>query len=216
MPRSPRARRAYHHGDLRRSLVASATRLLDRHGPQGVTLRGAARQAGVSQAAPYRHFASKEALLAAVAAEAFLALKEACAAAVAADPGDPIHRLEIVAITYVRFAVDHPARYRLMWAPTPRGRDHPVLADAARSSGEPLLLALLECLPPATRSEAPVERLFVLWSLLHGLTGLVLDEQLPHEVLERVPVEELVRRALQVTLDGLLAPAPGRRKAGAG
>lgn len=216
MPRSPRARRAYHHGDLRRSLVAAATRLLDRHGPQGVTLRGAARQAGVSQAAPYRHFAGKEALLAAVAAEAFLALKEACAAAVASDPGDPIHRLEIVAITYVRFAVDHPARYRLMWAPTPRGRDHPVLADAARSSGEPLLLALLECLPPATRSEAPVERLFVLWSLLHGLTGLVLDEQLPHEVLERVPVEELVRRALQVSLDGLLAPAPGRRKAGAG
>jgi hypothetical protein len=61
-----------------------------------------------------------------------------------------------------------------------------------------------------------VERLFVLWSLLHGLTGLVLDEQLPHEVLERVPVEELVRRALQVTLAGLLAPDPGRRKAGAG
>jgi AcrR family transcriptional regulator len=196
--------------------VAAATRLLDRHGPQGVTLRGAARQAGVSQAAPYRHFASKEALLAAVAAEAFLALKEACATAVAADPGDPIHRLEIVAITYVRFAVDHPARYRLMWAPTPRGRDHPALADAARTSGEPLFRVILECLPPGMGSETLVERLFVLWSLLHGLTGLVLDEQLPHEVLERVPVEGLVRRALQVALDGLLAPASGRRKAGAG
>jgi AcrR family transcriptional regulator len=167
----------------------------------------------VSQAAPYRHFASKEALLAAVAAESFLALKEACGAAVASDPGDPIHRLEVVAVGYVRFAVDHPARYRLMWAPTPRGRDHPVLAEAARSTGQPLLLALLECMPPETRSEAPVERLFVLWSLLHGIAGLLLDEQLPHEVLERVPVDDLVRRALQVALDGLLGPAGASRRA---
>ncbi len=198
--------------------MAAATRLLDRHGPHGVTLRGAARQAGVSQAAPYRHFASKEALLAAVAAEAFLALKEACTAAVAADPGDPVHRLEVVAVAYVRFAVEHPARYRLMWAPTPRGRDHPVLAEAARATGEPLLLALLACLPPATISEAPMERLFVLWSLLHGIAGLLLDEQLPHEVLERVPVDDLVRRSMQVALDGLLGPvrAPrGARRAGA-
>ena len=89
-------------------------------------------------------------------------------------------------------------------------------ADAARTSGEPLFRVILECLPPTMDSEALVERLFVLWSLLHGLTGLVLDEQLPHEVLERVPVEGLVRRALQVALDGLLAPASGRRKAGAG
>ena len=216
--RAPRARRTYHHGDLRRSLVAAATRLLDGHGAQGVTLRGAARQAGVSQAAPYRHFASKEALLAAVAAEAFDALKEACSAAVAADPGDPVHRLEVVAVTYVRFAVQHPARYRLMWAPTPRGRDHPVLAQAARSTGEPLLLALIECMPPGLASEAPVERLFVLWSLLHGIAGLLLDEQLPHELLARVPVDALVRRSLQVALDGLLGPVRtprGARKSGA-
>src|SRR4029450_4246680 len=105
-------------------------------------------------------------------------------------PLDTPRRLEAVATAYVRFAVDHPARYRLMWAPTPRGRDHPVLAEAARSTGPPLLLALLECLPSETRSEAPVERLFVLWSLLHGIAGLLLDEQLPPEVLERVPVDE--------------------------
>jgi AcrR family transcriptional regulator len=127
--------RSYHHGDLRRSLVAAATKLLDRHGPHGRDAAGAARQAGVSQAAPYRHFASKEALLAAIAAEAFVALRKACVAAVQADPGDPVHRLEVVAVAYVRFAVEHPARYRLMWAPTPRGRDHPVLAEAARATG---------------------------------------------------------------------------------
>lgn len=213
MARTARPRRTYHHGDLRRSLVAAATKLLDRHGPMGVTLREAARQAGVSQAAPYRHFASKEALLAAVAAEAFLALKEACAAAVAADPGDAVHTLEVVAVGYVRFAVEHPARYRLMWAPTPRGRDHPTLAAAARATGEPLLAALKACLPPGEAAEPAVQRLFVLWALLHGVAGLILDEQLPHEVLEQIPVDALVRAAMQVARDGLLAPVGAGRSA---
>lgn len=211
--RTPRTRRTYHHGDLPRGLVAAATRLLDERGSTGVTLREAARQAGVSQAAPYRHFASKEELLAAVAAEAFLALKAACAAAVEADPGDAAHRLEVVAVAYVRFAVEHPARYRLMWAPTPRGRDHPTLAAAARATGEPLLGALRACLPPGEAGEPAVQRLFVLWSLLHGIAGLVLDEQIPHEVLETVPVEALVRAALQVARDGLLAPIGAPREA---
>lgn len=216
MPRprrgGPRARRTYHHGDLRRSLVAAATRLLDRHGALGVTLREAARQAGVSQAAPYRHFASKEALLAAVAAEAFLALKEACATAVAADPGDPAHQLEVVAVAYVRFAVEHPARYRLMWAPTPRGRDHPMLAEAARSTGEPLLAALKACLPPGEAAEPAVQRLFVLWALLHGVAGLILDEQLPHEVLETVSLDALVQTAMRVAREGLLGPIGAPRE----
>lgn len=206
MARAARTRRAYHHGDLRRSLIAAATRLLDKHGPAGVTLREAARQAGVSPAAPYRHFAGKEALLAAVAAETFLALKEACAAAVQADPGEPLHRLEVVAVAYVRFAVEHPARYRLMWAPTPRGRDHPVLAEAARATGEPLLAALKACLPAGEAAEPAVQRLFVLWALLHGVAGLILDEQLPHEILETISVEALVLAAMRVAREGLLAP----------
>ena len=211
--RPVRARRSYHHGDLRRSLVAAATKLLDRHGPHGVTLREAARQAGVSQAAPYRHFPSKEALLAAIAAEAFVALREACVVAVQADPGDPVHRLEVVAVAYVRFAVEHPARYRLMWAPTPRGRDHPVLAEAARATGEPLLAALRECLPAGDAAEPAVQRLFVLWALLHGVAGLILDEQLPHDVLQTVSLEALVLAAMRVAREGLLGPIGAPREA---
>jgi AcrR family transcriptional regulator len=211
--RVARTRSTYHHGDLRRSMVAAATRLLDRHGPAGVTLRGAARLAGVSQAAPYRHFAGKEALLAAVAAEAFLALKDSCAAAVEADPGDAVHRLDVVAVAYVRYAVEHPARYRLMWAPSPRGRDHPVLAEAARTTADPLLVALSACLPEGAIGDSTMQRLFVLWSLLHGIAGLILDEQVPHEVLETVSLEALVQTAMQVARDGLLTPATAPRDA---
>src|SRR5215813_10430287 len=65
------SRTAYHHGDLRRALLDATLRLVEEHGPQGFTLRAAARAAGVSPGAPYHHFADKDALLAAVAEEGF-------------------------------------------------------------------------------------------------------------------------------------------------
>jgi len=206
VPRSPRARRAYHHGDLRRALVAAATAQLDRHGPLGVTLRGAARAAGVSQTAPYRHFASKEALLAAVAESAFRALRRACDAAARATAGEPpAVRLDAVATAYVRFALGHPARYRLMWAPRPRGRDYPDLQAAAGDAGVALgeTLASWETAGPAS-GDRFVERLFVTWSLLHGLAGLLLDEQVPRDVVRRVPTDGLVRTAMRVLREGIL------------
>jgi AcrR family transcriptional regulator len=206
VPRSPRARRAYHHGDLRRALVAAATAQLDRQGPLGVTLRGAARAAGVSQAAPYRHFASKEALLAAVAESAFRALRRACEVAARATAGAaPAVRLDAVATAYVRFALGHPARYRLMWAPRPRGRDYPDLQASASGAGFALGEALASWGAPGPASgERFVERFFVTWSLLHGLVGLLLDEQLPRDVVRRVPPDALVRTAMRVLREGIL------------
>ena len=72
-----RRRKTYHHGNLRRALLDGALRLVEDQGAEALTLRAAARRAGVSQAAPYRHFADKQALLAAVAEEGFRALTEA-------------------------------------------------------------------------------------------------------------------------------------------
>jgi len=100
--------------DLRRALDPAATDLLAAHGPDGVTLRGAARAAGVSQAAPYRHFDSKEALLAAVAAEGFQAMGRALAAAPAAEGSDPVQHLRALAVCYIRFVIENPAYYRLI------------------------------------------------------------------------------------------------------
>ncbi len=207
--RPARARRAYHHGDLRRALVAAATAQLDRAGPLGVTLRGAAREAGVSQAAPYRHFASKEALLAAVAESAFAGLRRACEAATRATATrDPAARLDAVATAYVRFALGHPARYRLMWAPRPRGRDYPGLQSAAGAAGFALGEVLAASSGPAeTSGDRFVERLFVVWSLLHGLVGLLLDEQLPREVVRRFPTDALVRTATRILREGLVPPS---------
>ena len=203
MPRRAR-RRTYHHGDLRRALVSEATELVAAHGPHNVTLREVARRVGVSQAAPYRHFASKEALLAAVAEESFAALTRALAAGRDAGGRDAAEQLRGLARAYVQFAVEHPSDYRLMWSPIPRGKSHPGLRARAGESAAVLFDAVEGLTSGEEKPDGRVRPLAtVVWALLHGLAGLVIDEQLPSEVRERVPLETLANVAMDVLLDGL-------------
>src|SRR5262245_57949686 len=117
----------YHHGNLKAELLAAASALLDEGGAGAVSLRAAARRAGVSATAPYRHFADKEVLLAAVAAEGFRAFGAALTAA-ASNPTP----LAAMGLAYVRFALAHRGLFRLMFGPGIPDRDrHPELAAAA-------------------------------------------------------------------------------------
>src|SRR5512138_2569100 len=109
--RRPRRRLVYHHGDLRRALVEAALDLVRMRGPEGFTLREAARRVGVSQTAPYRHFETKEALLAAVAEEGFRALHHRLAEAAASAGPDPLERLRAQGIASFEFYVAEPARF---------------------------------------------------------------------------------------------------------
>lgn len=108
---------AYHHGNLRQSLVDAALTLIASHGPETFTLRQAARAAGVSPAAPYRHFVDKTELLAAVASQGF----ERIAAAIEhelADAGDDVlTRLQAEGWAYMDFALANPALFRAMHTP---------------------------------------------------------------------------------------------------
>src|SRR4051794_27635084 len=125
------AMKPYHHGDLQRALVDAAVALLAEGGAAAVTLREVARRAGVTHAAPYRHFADKAALLAAVAEEGFRALHDAVARAGAEAPDDPLARLAASGQAYLRFAMSHPAHYRVMFGPDVAAREHPELEGAA-------------------------------------------------------------------------------------
>src|SRR5438132_8076471 len=112
--RPPKA--AYHHGDLARALVQAAHRLIEQGDSPRLTLREAAQAAGVSAAAPYRHFADREALLAAVLAGGFRELARRTDEARRAAP-DPMSAVLGVGLAYVAFAGDHPRTYRLMFGP---------------------------------------------------------------------------------------------------
>src|SRR5215467_5021752 len=107
----------YHHGDLRRALIETALTMVTEEGAWTFTLREVARRAGVSHAAPYNHFNDKAALLAEVAAMGFQALRERMAAASGAHPRSARQAMLSIAATYVRFGVEQPAHYRLMFGP---------------------------------------------------------------------------------------------------
>jgi AcrR family transcriptional regulator len=113
--RRPPRKSAYHHGDLRTALIRSAAALVNDRGLAGVSLREVARRAGVSHAAPYHHFSSKESLLAALAAEGFADLDAALARAESRAGADPRARLEALGVAYVRFALAKPEMFRAMF-----------------------------------------------------------------------------------------------------
>src|SRR6202171_5565190 len=122
----------YHHGDLRAALVRAAMELLEESGETALSLRAVARGAGVSPAAPYRHYADREALVSAVAAVGYRELAQRLAAA-HPSPSPP-DQLASVAVAYVQFALERPALFRIMFGePCDRDNDERVAATAAVS-----------------------------------------------------------------------------------
>src|SRR3954447_18592844 len=106
--------KSYHHGDLRRVLVEAALRLAAEGGPDDVSVREAARRAGVSAGAPFRHFASRDALMTAVAEEAQRRFHAEIAAALAQVPGDePLQQFRQMGRAYLRWALRNPAHFEI-------------------------------------------------------------------------------------------------------
>jgi AcrR family transcriptional regulator len=170
----------YHHGDLRKALIDAALRALDHQRVEDLSLRALGRELGVSVRAPYRHFETKEELLAAVAVEGFRAFAEQLKGRLAeAEPG-PLARLRTVAETYVLFAVERPAAFRVMYAPYATVHESaPELvqarADAHRASQEIIRQGQAEGL---LREGDPMHIALVLWSSMHGLAVLLTEGQL--------------------------------------
>lgn len=169
-------RRSYHHGNLHNALVERAIALLEGgERPADLSVRSLAADLGVSPAAPYRHFASHEALLAAIAARGFERLD------VALEPagGD----LEALGAAYLEFAVAHPQLYRAMFAlPRDRAAGDPALATASNRAYERLRSAV-ECRRDvaAGRLPGPTATLAA-WAYVHGLASLAIDGLVAPEV----------------------------------
>lgn len=111
------ARTAYHHGNLKPALIAAALKEIAKEGPDGFSLRGVARRAGVSAPAVYRHFEDKEALLAAVADECSERATATIAEATRRAPADPLSQFRAIGIAMVQFAAANPEHFRAMTMP---------------------------------------------------------------------------------------------------
>ncbi|MER5855014.1 TetR/AcrR family transcriptional regulator [Streptomyces sp. NPDC059688] len=161
----------YHHGDLRAACLRAARELLEEDGSAGLSLRAVARRAGVSATAPYRHYADRDALVSAVAAQGYRELAEHLAAAHPA-PASP-DELAAVAVAYVRFALERPALFRVMFAePCDPHNEERVAATAAISE---YVRGIVRGAFPGADEETLST---TVWALVHGLAFLHLDGKL--------------------------------------
>ncbi|MEO0697823.1 MAG: TetR/AcrR family transcriptional regulator [Pseudomonadota bacterium] len=163
----PKKAKRYHHGDLRDALVKTAIAALDRDPDAEITLRGLAKELGVSAMAPYAHFDGKDALLDAVAIEGFEALKTALDHA-QGDAPDQVDREQVLlrlARTYVDLGLKRQGLYRAMFGRPAMPPGHPV-----RDAGERAFRPLQELFAESEKDRR--EGAEIAWSLIHGLTLL--------------------------------------------
>jgi AcrR family transcriptional regulator len=174
------SRRAYHHGDLAAALVEEGLRLVESGDAEGASLRAVARGTGVSAAAVYRHFADKEALLAAVAGRGFASLNAVFAQALTgARRRTPLGRLRALGLAYIDFALARPGLYQVMFGTArPRvGRDKTLDAEAERAWRH-LAEAVAAAWPPGTSRQVLDAATVASWSVVHGYVVLRLEGQL--------------------------------------
>ncbi|MFE3542938.1 TetR/AcrR family transcriptional regulator [Nocardia sp. NPDC059177] len=168
---------SYHHGDLPATLVRAAVELLEEDGAADLSLRAAARRAGVSTAAPYRHFADRDALLSAVAAVGYRELAEQLVAAGPA-PSTP-EDLAAIAVAYVRFALARPALFRVMFA-DPCDPTSPERVAATTSIHQYVRAIVRQVFPDGDEESLAT----AMWALVHGLAFLYLHGKFDAEALE--------------------------------
>ena len=189
----------YHHGDLRRTLLEYGLSLLEKQDGADLGLRELARLAGVSPGAAYRHFANKEELLVELAIEGFSRLKTAQLDAYRESfqlTGSALEAFRAGGLAYVRFALNYPALFRLMFGRFSAIHGSTRLADASRGHGETLMKGVSAIFGP----EPDIEHVRVCqieaWSVIHGLSSLLIDHQLLGEA------DEIEGLAKQVICEG--------------
>lgn len=180
----------YHHGDLSRSLLREALRTIQKDGVAALTMRAVATKLGVSRTAMYRHFADKSALLAAVATEGFRMLRLQTREAWDARGGGRAG-LEAMGDAYVRFAVEHPSHYRVMFG----GHVRNAAADSELAKeGAGAFQVLVDALVSQqeqglVRRDNPLALAQYIWANVHGIAMLAIDGQL------KQPTEDVIRFA---------------------
>lgn len=198
------ARRGYHHGNLREALVKAALALISEKGPAGFTFAEAARVAGVSPAAPYRHFRDRDALIADIARQGFQAFTRALESAWGAGKPDPRAAFDRVGRAYLHFARTEPAYFSAMFESGLAGVDYPEMAiegERAFSVLRQACEALAESLPKDRRPPAMMMALHI-WSLSHGIAALFGRGDRSRRPIPMTP-EDLLEAATLIYLDGL-------------
>jgi AcrR family transcriptional regulator len=194
----------YHHGDLRRALLQAAVRTLQKRGFDALTLRAVGDELGVSRSALYRHFADKAALLTAVASEGFRMLESALRSSWETN-GRGVRGFQAQGEAYVRFALENPWHYRVMF-----GSGFELVADDAELSanGAAAFAVLVEALVEQqaqglVREDDPQLQANFVWAAVHGVAMLAIDGNFEHQGTD---ASRIARYAVERIRTGIALP----------
>lgn len=176
-PDPAETRAPYHHGDLRAHLIAAVRGLVETHGPEGFSIAQAARLAGVSSAAPYKHFRDRPEILRAVAADGMDRLHAAMAEAAARHPAGTLQAVAQIGLAYVRFARQGPGVFRLVFGLTEGHEDDPQLLACGEACFGVIAQAVADCLRRRPDDPETLRRTYMLWSFVHGHSFLTIDDK---------------------------------------
>ena len=195
----------YHHGDLRNALIQAATTVLVEKGAAALSLREVARVAGVSHAAPYRHFRDKAALLRVLAQGGFERLTAAINTAAENSPHNPEQKLIEAGVAYVRNALQHPEITRLMFAATIEPPQDRAYLVASAASYEALLDIIREGIEQGSfRQQPPQQLVLVAWASMHGLAMLAVASLLEVDVDDEQALDTLIRSVARNVIYGIV------------
>jgi len=188
------AKSAYHHGDLKNALIEAGIEVLAKEGVGALSLRQVARKAGVSHAAPYAHFADKQALIAAISIEGYRTLYDKLAGVVQQYDGDPMRQLVEIAWAYTDFALTDTDHFKITFSGVlEKEKDYPAFVEISKKSFNLVVEIVAACQEKDILPDGPSDLIAVsLWGMLHGLVSLVLEGQVSHTILDRVTLRELV------------------------
>jgi len=204
--------RGYHHGNLKEALVRAALELIAEKGPFGFTFADAARWAGVSPAAPYRHYSDRDELMADVAKRGFEEFEQALRKAWDEGEPDPVRSFEKLGRAYLDFARKHPAYYSAMFeAGVPVGKNAE-LREAGERAFNVLRGAAEKLVANAPAGKRPPAAMMALhvWALSHGIASLFARGDQGRRSLPMSP-EELLEAGVLVYLQGLGIWEPGKK-----
>jgi AcrR family transcriptional regulator len=206
LKRRPIAPKPYHHGDLRRVLIDAALELAEEGGPEAVSVREAARRAGVSAGAPFRHFESRDALMTAVAEEAQRRFRAEIETALAAAPaGDPLKRFRSFGLAYLRWAMKNPAHFEII--SSGRYFDHDRAAALSRDNAE--LIALTGCMLADAAAqgqlrEADLKQVQIAGrALVYGYARMNIDGHFPRWGVAKGGIEAMAEAVLDLFIGGI-------------
>ena len=203
------AKLKYHHGDLKNALLAAGIDVLSKEGVHALSLRKVAQRAGVSHAAPYAHYADKQALIAAISTEGYRRLYETLRAIGERYSADPLRQLIEGAWAYVQFALHDPDHFKITFSGVvEKEQAYPAFVEMSQKSFGLVVQMVAGCQAAGILKSGPPDLLAVsVWGLVHGVVSLLLEGQISHTIRDRYSPRELLIFTLNQIICIELTPA---------